>query len=608
MEENYEETVKSRFDDIIKDGPSIYTGILEIIDNMIGWGNADHITCRYIECCPLISRPYMQISDNSKDGFGDVESIGRFFTLGKTNKKATESTIGKYGKGGYKAVIAMSDIFELITHIKDKKYTYGTNFRQMEKKNTWNPTSSLNISNNLEENGGSTFKIYFRFNSQISSIFKTENLKRHIIRGYHDIQKDVQFTIISESKKTEDTFRANNFCPYEEYVSKKTNYVYYTGEEEKQFVDSTEEKENSFAVINSYILKDTITKNKYLGTIGNKVPGIDFYRNGRMCNTRYPISKIGQVANLLQKGQMRGKRCHITINFTDKKVSEIKSFDDCIGVTTVKDIYEDDRMEKSLIETLEKVADECAKDYEEYTKKQKDAINDYLKEIDEYISSLNTKEKILNDTKLDKYHEGIKNYTTFKVSYYDEDENETKFCKNDDEVSEQKKIKNNPLRKNAKPIVKATELLSSIKKYMNEKKRATAMKQMIEAIMKEKGINESDAKEIYEKERNIRQQKDKEKKMKEAEEERLKEEEENRIQLEKEAEEARLKEEKEAEEARLKEEEQKLIQLEKEAEEARLKEEKEVKVNKLKEDVLKIKLEDLQKFWIETHKNIIMKE
>ena len=64
-----------------------------------------------------------------------------------------------------------------------------------------------------------------------------------------------------------------------------------------------------------------------------------------------------KVGNRLQKGGMRGKRCHITVHFTDKKVSETKSFDDCIGVTTVKDIYEeDDRMEPSLIKILENVA------------------------------------------------------------------------------------------------------------------------------------------------------------------------------------------------------------------------------------------------------------
>ena len=352
-EETYEETVESRFDDIIKDGPSINTGVLEITDNMIGWGNADHITIKCVKNCSEMSRPYIEISDNSRIGFGDLESIGRFFRLGKRNKKATETTIGKYGKGGYKAVIAMSDMFKLTTHIENKTYTCGTNFRKMEEDNTWEPTTPLKISDNPNGLIGSTFKIYFTFNSQSSMTFSLDDLKRHVIRGYHDIPKTVKFTFKSDTE--EYTFTPKDYSPYNEYVSKKTKYVYFKGDRDELFVVSKDQKDNPYAVINSYILKKTITKNLYLGREGLKVPGIDFYRNGRMCNTRYPISKVGDVGNLLQKGQMRGKRCHITVHFTDKKVGVSKSFDDCIGVTTVKDIYEDDRMEPSLIKILESV-------------------------------------------------------------------------------------------------------------------------------------------------------------------------------------------------------------------------------------------------------------
>ena len=71
MSDTYEETVKSRFDDIIKDGPNIYTGILEITDNMIGWGDADHIMIKYIKNCPVMSRPYIEVTDNSVFGFRD---------------------------------------------------------------------------------------------------------------------------------------------------------------------------------------------------------------------------------------------------------------------------------------------------------------------------------------------------------------------------------------------------------------------------------------------------------------------------------------------------------------------------------------------------------
>ena len=397
MERNYEETIKSRFDDIIKDGPNIYTGILEIIDNMIEWGKASQIKTKYSENCPEKSRPFLEISDNSAEGFVNQESIERFFHLGKTNVNASENTIGKYGKGGYKAIIAMSDMFELITHIGDKTYTCGTNFRNMEKEDSWNPTIPLKITDNKDGHKGSTFKIYFSFHQQIGTMFSLTELKRHIIRGYHDIPKEIRFIFIRDNE-SEEGFMAKDYSPYKDHVSKKTYYVYLNGDIDEMFTISEDEKGNSYAQIDLYILKDTITANNYLGKKGNKSPGIDFYRNNRMCNTRYPISKIGGVGGLLMKGQMRGKRCHLTVKFTDKKVSENKSFDDFIGVTTVKDIYEDDRMDKSLIKIFENVSEECADNYEIYIQKQKDGVNQYLTNIQNYLYSLlNNDEKYIND-------------------------------------------------------------------------------------------------------------------------------------------------------------------------------------------------------------------
>ena len=303
MSDTYGETVKSRFDDIIKDGPNIYTGILEITDNMIGWGDADHIMIKYIKNCPVMSRPYIEVTDNSDLDLETMKVLKDLFRLGKKNKNATENTIGKFGKGGYKAVIAMADMFELITYIGDKKYTCGTNFRAMESENTWKPTKPLEISENNERQHGSTFKIYFTFNVQSSMTFNLEELKRHIIRAYHDNPKKVDFTLRSDSDKI--NFKPNDYCPYSEYVSEKTYYIYFTGDKDKAFMVSEEEKDNPYAIIKSYILKQTITKNQYLGREGNKAPGIDFYRNNRLCNTRYPISKIGEVGDRLQKGTMR---------------------------------------------------------------------------------------------------------------------------------------------------------------------------------------------------------------------------------------------------------------------------------------------------------------
>ena len=86
---SYTETVKSRFDDIIKDGPNIYTALLEIIDNMIDWGKADSITIQYLKNCPDKSRPLIILKDNGPNGFNTEESIHRLFQLGKTNGAVT---------------------------------------------------------------------------------------------------------------------------------------------------------------------------------------------------------------------------------------------------------------------------------------------------------------------------------------------------------------------------------------------------------------------------------------------------------------------------------------------------------------------------------------
>ena len=45
--EYYTESFTSRVDDIRKDGPSIYTSVLELIDNSLGWGDASNICINY---------------------------------------------------------------------------------------------------------------------------------------------------------------------------------------------------------------------------------------------------------------------------------------------------------------------------------------------------------------------------------------------------------------------------------------------------------------------------------------------------------------------------------------------------------------------------------
>ena len=47
MSIDYSESFESRIDDVRRDGPNIYTSIIEITDNSIGWGKANEITIEY---------------------------------------------------------------------------------------------------------------------------------------------------------------------------------------------------------------------------------------------------------------------------------------------------------------------------------------------------------------------------------------------------------------------------------------------------------------------------------------------------------------------------------------------------------------------------------
>ena len=98
MSIDYSETFESRIDDIRRDGPNIYTSCLEITDNSIGWGSSSEILISFDN-----DRMILKIKDNGPKGFGSEESIYRYFKLGEKNDKITTKTIGKYGKGGYKA-------------------------------------------------------------------------------------------------------------------------------------------------------------------------------------------------------------------------------------------------------------------------------------------------------------------------------------------------------------------------------------------------------------------------------------------------------------------------------------------------------------------------
>jgi hypothetical protein len=491
---SFNETIKSRFDDIIKDGPNIYSGINEMIDNMVDWGKADTISIEYIENCIDKSRPLIVLKDNGPNGFNSEESVKRLFQLGETNTDASEQTIGKFGKGGYKAIISISDIFELTTFIDGHEYNYGTNFRMMEQTNTWDPTGEWKVKKNTTGRG-SIFKLYPNFQSKILDTFNFDDLKRNVKRGYHNMNKRITFHFKNASKE-EIIEDIRQYSPYQDFSKRKVYSVYLNHEESvDKFIhqEGVREDEEPLAIIHSYILKDLIRKNDLLGPSGNKKPGIDFYRNNRMCNTRYPIYNIRDVGSNLSGGQMRGQRCHITFYFKDKKITEHKSFDDYVGVTTVKDIYEeDDRMDGSLIEILEKISDECSSMYENYVGEKKNSIFNYLSEIENFSINI-TKETLLSTTTLESYKEEMEKFLEFKMFYYDESQEKINFARSKTELTELKQKGETSVRSNSNSYKEAMNLFHILSERLSEKKNIIRCEEHIDNIMKEKNIDRDTA-------------------------------------------------------------------------------------------------------------------
>ena len=114
---NYEESISSRWGDIRSDGPGVYTSILELSDNSIDWGNATKVDYKYDK-----ARGVLTSKDNGPKGFVNVDSFHRFFELGGKNPNVKETTVGKYGKGGYKSIINISRRVEITSYFNDKKY------------------------------------------------------------------------------------------------------------------------------------------------------------------------------------------------------------------------------------------------------------------------------------------------------------------------------------------------------------------------------------------------------------------------------------------------------------------------------------------------------
>ena len=411
MSIDYSETFESRIDDIRRDGPNIYTSCLEITDNSIGWGSSSEILISFDN-----DRMILKIKDNGPKGFGSEESIYRYFKLGEKNDKITTKTIGKYGKGGYKAVINIGNDVFIQSYFDDKEYSIGTDFITMIRENTFNPIQKLKHSENKEKHIGSEIEVKVR--PEYHKKFDTLILERHLIRAYH-LNKTIQFNVNHK------IITPCNSCPYTDILKKELIHLYYDTDknifiskdymnenDEDDEDDEDDKKEEKYVgKITLYVLKGIITQNALLGDL----PGLDIYRNNRMCNTQNPLRNIGHIGDNLSRGQMRGMRCHMIFEYTNIQLTDKLDMDDCLGLTTNKEICEDeDKFDKSFRTILETSAKRCNTTYE---KLWDDKKNNHIKNIKNIFDILNHLTQ-LDDIQLCSNKMNIKeikdNYESFK--------------------------------------------------------------------------------------------------------------------------------------------------------------------------------------------------
>ena len=117
------------------------------------------------------------------------------------------------------------------------------------------------------------------------------------------------------------------------------------------------------------------------------------------------------------------------------------------------------------------------------------------------MNTLISDDKFIDDELLDKYQREMDNFTEFKIEYYDENEDQIKFASSKDQVKELKAEGNKVHRINSQPIKDANRLLQVIRRKQVIKKDVLAKKQRIDQIMVEKGLDEAQARLIYNQEK-----------------------------------------------------------------------------------------------------------
>jgi len=125
IQEVNRESFSSRVEDIRRDSSNIYVQLFELIENGLEWGEADTLNIKVRENSIILT-------DNGPNGFGSLEALRRYFKLGERNSNFTENTIGKYGKGGYKACITLSSKLVIKTTIDGVRHIVTADFNTMK--------------------------------------------------------------------------------------------------------------------------------------------------------------------------------------------------------------------------------------------------------------------------------------------------------------------------------------------------------------------------------------------------------------------------------------------------------------------------------------------
>ena len=465
----YNESWTSRVEEIRRNGPSIPTAVLEQVDNSFGWGEADNFSLHYD-----IKRMNMNIKDNGK-GFGSTDAMHRFFKLGKKNSKVSAETIGKYGKGGYMGLINMGQQFDITSYFENKKHCIGTDINTMEEKNIHSPTLPLISEDYSGEECGTHINIDLlpKYHDKLDE----KDMKRNLVRAYHNLPITITFQgkeiekVLPYGDRIQEIEEYDIMWKNEENVFTTRKHINEESEneesenEESDFEDEVEILEKKCGKLSLITTMDTVRNYTYLGN--GEEPGIDIYRNNRMCNSNYPIKALGKIGKNLSRGEMRGKRCHMVLEYNSIDLSDGLDMDGCVGLTSDKEISQDiGKWHPSLLKLLEDRATDCRLMYERYVNKIKESHQLIINGDIQWLSSL-SKDKPLSKDIIDKVERINGNYTTF---------NKCGLCKFDDDTDKWTYLTGQP---------KDGEKISKTRKNTNLMKTAERAKDISFRIIKE---------------------------------------------------------------------------------------------------------------------------